>query len=98
MCIRDSHSHDPSTCCGSSNSHGDGERAKRKPGQWVHLYRSGGDQFHPGSVSYAAIADGDGERDLCGGTDGRRSEYCGGGLERYHVNGAIGEGQCREHL
>ena len=39
-----------------------------------------------------------GERGLSGSADGRGPERRGGGLERHDVDGAVGEGQCREHL
>ncbi len=57
------------------------------------------------AISFAQVAsatpqsaDGDGSGDLSGSTDGGRSERGGGGVERHHGDGAVGEGQCGEHV
>ena len=44
------------------------------------------------------IADGDGGGELSGSADGGGPERGGGGVERHDGDGAVGEGQCGEHL
>ena len=72
--------------------------AERKSGQRIHLQRGSGDRFRAGGIGHAAIGDGDGAGDLSGGADSRRPERGGGGMERHHLDRAVGEGQCRQHL
>ena len=67
-------------------------------GQWFHLQRGSGDQFHSGGIGHTAIADGDGIGELSGGADGWGPERGGGGVERHGGDGAVGEGQRGEQL
>ena len=69
-----------------------------EPGQWVHLQRGSSDRFQPGGGSHAAVPDGDGAAELSRGTDAGRLECRGGGVERHHLDGAVGDGQCGEQL
>ena len=62
--------------------------------QWVHLQRDGGDRLCAGGGGDAAITDVDGFGDVSGCPDGGRSERGGGGMERHHLDGAVGKGQC----
>ena len=40
------------------------KRAERKPGQWIHLQRGGGDRLRAGGFSHAAVSDGNGFCDV----------------------------------
>ena len=60
--------------------------------QRVHLQRAGGDRFRAGGGGHAAVSDGDGFSDVSGSPDGGRSKRSGGGMERHHLDGAVGKG------